>query len=129
MKVSDHLDKISSLGFEITLDWNSEFGIYYNANDVMPASAYSVLILRCSYYKSKHSGYTFEEMIECCCDLFYGWYNKNINKIRDFDREYDVKHMEILEDCSLKDVTKLVARDLNLTDLLEMFDKHKKNSD
>ncbi len=128
MEISNHLDKIFELGFEITLDWKNEFGIYYNASDVIPATAYSICVLRCSYYKSKHS-YTFEEMVECCCDLFYGWYNRNIDKIREFDREYDVEHMDILEDSCLRDVTKQVARDLNLTDLLEMFDKHKKNSE
>lgn len=34
MKIVEHLDKISSLGFEIILDWNTEFGIYYNPDSM-----------------------------------------------------------------------------------------------
>lgn len=125
MKISNHLDKLYELGFEITLDWKSEFCVYYNANDVIPP----ILILRCSYYKSS-SAYTFEDMIECCCDIFYNWYNKNIKIIKNFDVDYDKQTLDKLEDCSVGDVTKMVARDLNLTDLLDMFDKYnKKNSD
>lgn len=130
MKVSDHLDKISSLGFEIILDWNSEFGIYYNANDVIPATAYSVLVLRCSYYKSKHS-YTFVDMVECCCDVFYAWYNKNIDVIRNFDTNYDRDSMSKLEDVSRGDITKQVDRELNITDILEKLNvcENKKSSE
>lgn len=121
MKTTEHLDRIFKLGFWITLNWNEDFEIYYNANDVVPATAYSICVLRCSYYKSESSTYTYEQMIEVCCDLFYSWYNKNLILIKDFDKSYDVKSMEKLEDKCLGEVTKTVARELNLTDLLTIF--------
>ena len=33
MTVSEHLDKIFQLGFWITINWNEDFNITYNAND------------------------------------------------------------------------------------------------
>lgn len=126
--ISDNLDKIFDLGFEVRLDWREDFSIYYNASDVIPATAHAILILECSYYKSIQS-YTYEKMVECCCDIFYEWYNRNINKIEKFDKEYDIRTMDILENCAPRNVTKQVARDLNLIDLLGMFDKNKKVSE
>jgi hypothetical protein len=121
MKTSDHLDRIFKLGFWITLNWNEDFEIYYNASDVVPATAYSICVLRCSYYKSESSPYTYEQMIEVCCDLFYSWYNKNLSLIKDFDKSYDTKSMEKLEDKCLGEVTKIVARELKLDDIIGLF--------
>ncbi len=121
MKTSDHLDRIFKLGFWITLNWNEDFEIYYNASDVVPATAYSICVLRCSYYKSESSPYTYEQMIEVCCDLFYSWYNKNLSLIKDFDKSYDTKSMEKLEDKCLGEVTKIIARELKLDDIIGLF--------
>lgn len=123
MSTSEHLDKIFQLGFWITINWNEDFIITYNANDVLPATAYAVTILSCSYYKSKTNPYTFEELIEVCCDFFYSWYNKNLNTIKDFDNIYDQNSLLKLEDVCLGDVTKRVARELNLSDILSIIDK------
>lgn len=121
MVMSDRLNEIYKLGFWITINWNEEFGIYYNANDVIPATAYAITILDCSYYRSETNPYTFEKMIEICCDMFFNWYNKNLNYIRKFDENYNKDTMSKLEDVCLGDITKVVARELNLTDILNLF--------
>ena len=123
MTVSEHLDKIFQLGFWITINWNEDFNITYNANDIMPASAYAVGIMSCSYYKSQTDPYTFEEMIEVCCDFFYTWYNKNIKIIDEFDNIYDQESLLKLESVCLGDITKNVARELNLSDILNILDE------
>jgi hypothetical protein len=124
MVVSDKLDEIFKLGFWITINWKEEFGIYYNANDVVPATAYSIRIMDCSYYTSKTNPYSFEKMIEVCCDMFFNWYNKNLSVINDFDKNYNKDSMSKLEDVCLGDVTKVVARELNLEDVLKVIIRH-----
>ena len=123
MEVSKHLDKIKSMGFDISIDWNIEINIWYNANDIYPATAYSAEILHCSYYRSKEVEYSFEDMMECVCDMFYHWYNTNLSTINEFDEHYDPKALEKLENCCLGDVTKQVARDLGLNDILSMIER------
>lgn len=121
--MNEHLDRIFNLGFWITLNWNEDFTILYNANDIIPSTAYAVGIMNCSYYKSKSNPYTYDEMVEVCCDLFYSWYNKNLNVIKEFDNLYDQNSLSKLEDTCLGDVTKIVARELNLSDILQIIDK------
>lgn len=121
MTLVEHLDKIYSLGFQVDLYWNESIDISYNANDVFPATAYSVVILSCSYYKSKEVEYSFSDLVECVCDVFYEWYNKNLSVLNEFDEHYDPKALEKLENVCPRDVTKQVARDLNLTDILRLF--------
>ena len=120
MKTSKHLDKIYSLGFLIDIEWNSSFGISYNANDVYPATSYFVDVLSCVYYKSKDE-YSFEDMIESACDIFYHWYNTNLSLITEFDEDYSPSVLEKLESTCPHDVTKQVARDLGLDDILKMM--------
>lgn len=120
METSKHLDKIYSLGFWIDINWNGNIQISYNANDVYPATAYFIDILSCNYYKSKDE-YSFEDMIECACDIFYSWYNANLSLITEFDEDYSPKALEKLEAVCPHDVTKQVARDLGLDDILKVL--------
>jgi hypothetical protein len=62
-------------------------------------------------------------MIEVCCDFFYTWYNKNIKIIDEFDNIYDQDSLLKLESVCLGDITKSVARELNLSDILNILDK------
>lgn len=121
MKTSKHLDKIFELGFWIDIEWNGGIQISYNANDVYPATAHFIDIMSCRYYKSKDVEYSFEDMIENVCDYFYHWYNENLGVIREFDDHYDPKSLEKLEGTCPHDITKNVARDLGLSDILKMM--------
>lgn len=123
MIITEHLDKIHKMGFWVTINWNEDFNITYNANDILPATAYAVGIMNCSYFRSQTDPYTFEEMIEVCCDFFYTWYNKNISIIKQFDKIYDQDSLLKLENVCLGDITKSVARELNLSDILNILDK------
>ena len=120
MSTFEKLDDISNLGFWISINWKEEFSIYYNANDVVPSTDYAIRILECSYYTSKTNPYTFEKMIEVCCDMFFYWYNKNLKTIKEFDALYNKDCMSKLEDVCLGDITKVVARELNLEDILKL---------
>lgn len=122
--ISEKLDRIHELGFWITINWKEEFGIYYNANDVIPATAYAVRILDCSFYASKTNPYTFEKMVDICCDIFFNWYNNNLFTINEFDKNYNKDSMSTLEDVCMGDITKVVARELNLEDILKIIDKN-----
>jgi hypothetical protein len=122
----EDLDRIKKLGFDIELSWNDSLNIYYNANDVYPASSYFIDILNCSYYNDPN--YTFSDMLITCFDIFYEWYNKNLDLIKRFDKEYTPESLSELEDSCPRDVNKQVARELKLTDLLELFDKYKTKS-
>lgn len=119
MTIFEKLDEISKLGFWITINWKEEFSIFYNANDVVPTTAYAIRILECSYYTSKRNTYTFEKFIEVCCDMFFVWYNKNLKVIKEFDDRYNKDSMSKLEDICLGDITKVVCRELNLIDILK----------
>jgi hypothetical protein len=121
MKASDHLDKIFSLGFCIDIRWNDYIQISYNADDVFPNTSYIVDVLICRYFKSNDIEYSFEDMIIRCCDIFYQWYNDNIKFIREFDDHYDPKSLQKLEDSCLYDITKQVARDFGLDDILKII--------
>lgn len=122
--MKEDLDRIHSLGFQIELSWNDSINIYYNANDVYPASAYFIDVLNFSYYHV--SGYEFQDMLKNCFDIFYEWYNKNLDIIKRFDKEGTPEALGKLEDSCPKNVAKQVARDLKLNGLLEMFEKYDK---
>lgn len=123
--IEENLNRIFKLGFWISMEWNESFSIFYNANDVIPASSYAVTILTASYYKSQTNPYTYLEMVETCCDFFYEWYNKNLKVIQNFDNNYDQDSLNKLEDICLGEITKRIARDLNLTDILNLFETKK----
>ena len=96
--------------------------ICYNVYDITPGTGNVILILECSYYRSKINPYTFEKMIEVCCDMFFNWYNKNLDVIKDFDDQYDKESMYRLEDVCLGDITKVVDRELNIEDILKLIE-------
>lgn len=124
MKTSDNLDRIFKLGFWINIEWNEGISISYNANDVMPASAYFIDIISCRYYRSEETPYTFEDMMEVFCDFFYEWYNKNTDIIKEFDDKYDETSMSKLEESCYRDVTKRVVRELGINDVLGILEKY-----
>lgn len=117
MSSIEHFDKIHKLGFFIDIRWNEDISISYNG-----ATTYFFDILNCSYDKGP---YTFSDMIEVSCNLFYDWYNKNLDKIKYFDKENSPKSLSILEDSCLKDVSKQVSRELKLKEILDLIDKSK----
>ena len=122
MSITEHLDKIYQLGFSINFNWNEDFSICYNANNVIPATDYSVCILSSPYYMSESNPYTFEDMVEVCCDIFYRWFNNNKQIIDDFDNFYDQENLNRLEESCLGSIGKTVARELNLNDILNLYE-------
>jgi hypothetical protein len=103
MKTED-FDRIHSLGFWITIDWNMCFSIDYMLDD----DAINVLV--CTYEEASYKT-RFEDIIDLSCDIFYEWYNENRNKI-------DLLNKNELPDIMLGNITKRVRRNLNLDKLL-----------
>ena len=102
MKTED-FDRIHSLGFWITIDWNLCFSIDYMLDDEQ------INILVCSY--EEWPKIRFDDVIELSCDIFYEWYNENKDKI-------DGLSQIDLDDIVLGNITKRVRRNLNLDKLL-----------
>jgi hypothetical protein len=103
MKTED-FDKIHSLGFWITIDWNLCFSIDYMVDDEQ------INILVCSY-EEWSLNIKFNDVIELSCDIFYEWYNENKDKI-------DNLSSNDFDDIILGNITKRVRRNLNLDKLL-----------
>ena len=97
--LTEDFDRIYSLGFIVTIDWNMCFSIDFD----------HINILICSYEQSVHI--KFEEIIESSIDIFYEWYNENKDKIDELT-DHD------LYDITLGNITKRVRRDLNIDKLL-----------
>lgn len=105
MKTED-FDRIHSLGFWITIDWNICFSI-----DYLQPNEESINILVCSYEDEWSPNIKFDDVIELSCDIFYEWYNDNKNKI-------DNLSQNDFDDIVLGNITKRVRRNLNLDKLL-----------
>ena len=103
MRIED-FDRIHSLGFWITIDWNLCFTIDYIVDDEQ------INILVCSY-EEWSPNIKFDDVIELSCDIFYEWYNENKDKI-------DNLSSNDFDDIVLGNITKRVRRNLNLDKLL-----------
>jgi len=103
MRIED-FDRIHSLGFWITIDWNLCFTIDYIVDDEQ------INILVCSYEEWSPS-IKFNDVVEMSCDIFYEWYNENKDKI-------DNLSQNDFDDIVLGNITKRVRRNLNLDKLL-----------
>jgi len=101
---TEDFDRIHSLGFWITIDWNLCFTIDYMVDDE------SINILVCSY-EEWSPNIKFNDVVEMSCDIFYEWYNDNQNKI-------DNLSSNDFDDIILGNITKRVRRNLNLDKLL-----------
>ena len=103
MKTED-FDRIHSLGFWIAIDWNLCFTIDYMLDDEQ------INILVCSY-EQWSPNIKFEDVITMSCDIFYEWYNENLNSI-------DKLSKNDLDDIALGNITKRVRRNLSLDNIL-----------
>jgi hypothetical protein len=101
---TEDFDRIHSLGFWITIDWNLCFTIDYMVEDEQ------INILVCSY-EEWSPNIKFNEVVEMSCDIFYEWYNENKDKI------YNLSQNDF-DDIVLGNITKRVRRNLNLDKLL-----------
>ena len=106
MKTED-FDRIQSLGFWITIDWNICFSIDYVLDEHVSEQ---INILTCSY-EEWSPNIKFEDVMELSCDIFYEWYNSNIEKIENLS-------LNDFDDIVLGNITKRVRRNLNLDKLL-----------
>lgn len=102
MEIEEEFDRITGLGFFVTIDWNIGISITYD-NDEFTS------ILVCSY--DNFNNIKFIEIVESSIDIFYEWYNKHKDHIDDLTDQD-------LYDITLGNITKRVKRDLNLGKIL-----------
>lgn len=107
--IKTHLDKIDTLGFDITVKWNNNLQITYDVR-LLGAITYPLSILYCNI-NSKD----FEEVTEMCFDIFYEWYAVNSKTIYEAEANGTT---ETLESIVIGDVTKSIMRELKLDKLL-----------
>ena len=117
----EHLDRIENLGFVININWNKWFDVVYEVSSETQVHsghfASDIRVLSCSY--TPFCGPSFEDIIETSCDFFYEWYNKNIEKIKDYEMNSNDYNFDNLMDSTVGDITKQVYRDFNLDNLLD----------
>jgi hypothetical protein len=101
---TEDFDRIHSLGFWITIDWNICFSIDYMLDDD------TINVLVCTYETASYK-IGFDDIVNLSCDIFYEWYNENKNKI-------DYLNKNELPDIMMGNITKRVRRNLNLDQLL-----------
>jgi len=106
--INEHLDRITKLGFEVEISWNSNFVIQYYNSDI------DLLILRAEF-DPHHS---FDEFMEMCIDMFYEWYNAHYKTLQLFELDDSDDLYDKLELSSLGSITTRVNRELNLDKLL-----------
>jgi aminoglycoside/choline kinase family phosphotransferase len=115
----EHLDRIDNLGFSILLNWNKSIEIIYLAdNEQSNFNQYpnDIRILFCAYDNFYEP--SFDDIIETACDFFYEWYNKNIEKITDYELNSSDSNLDKLIESSIGDITKQVYRDFNIDNIL-----------
>jgi len=119
MQFTDHLDKIQELGFTIEIGWNRCFIISYENDDwgTNLHQPFGFKILHCSYFL--RDDLTFEELIECCCDYFYGWYNRNLSNLKEYEFNNSDDVYDKLVDSILGDITKQIYRDNMIDSIFE----------
>jgi hypothetical protein len=116
----EHLDRIEKLGFVLNINWNRWFDIIYEVEDVPSNSVQfpnDIRVISCGY--TPFCGPTFEDIIENTCDFFYEWYNKNIEKIKDYELNNSDSNFDKLMDSAVGDITKQVYRDFNIDNILD----------
>jgi len=112
--ISNHLNKINSLGFRINIIWNESIEIGIDVD-----TFYLLLtdVIRCDY--RCQDIFTFEEMIETACDFFYHWYDTNIELIKIYYiSNQNLELLENLEKTYPLDITTRVYRDMGIEDIL-----------
>ena len=119
MQFTDHLDKIKELGFTIEIIWNTAVIISYENPSwgSSTSNQFGFKVLYCSYLF--RDAFTFEELIECCCDFFYSWYNKNLATLNQYETLQVDDIYEKLIDSILGDITKQVYRDNSIDIIFE----------
>lgn len=116
----EHLDRINHLGFTIEILWNQHISISIEDSENGIGNRnqpFGVRILFCHFVERPEL--SFEEMCEISCDFFYSWYNKNLEKIKDFENFDSDENYQRLCDSILGDITKQVYRDLSLDQIFD----------
>jgi hypothetical protein len=96
--ITERLDYLASLDFQVSIEWGSEINIWVTANDLIPACADVVLIVETIRRKGDK---TFEDTIHRLCDVFDEWYVVNREILNDYWKHYDLDHKHKLEKVSL----------------------------
>ena len=121
MKI-ENLDRIVSLGFTLTINWNRDVVIMYedfSSDEFSIGEDIFVLI----YTYPLTAQYTFSDALEFVVDEFNSWYLDNHKILEEW---LDIKNDSIRERIiSLGDITNKINRQLRIDDLLNEFQEHK----
>lgn len=114
--MTTHLDRIQRLGFSVQLNWGRAFEITYELEDSLRSYIFDLKVLSAEYVELNSLDY--EEFCESACDYFYGWYNKNLKLIKDYEVDKaSPEAQERLFDSCLGDISKQIYRDHGIESL------------
>ena len=80
MRTQD-LNRISNLGFTITINWDQDISISYEDLESYSLGNDFIILV---YTYSPISEFSFEDVFEYVVDEFNSWYSDNFNLIKDF---------------------------------------------
>lgn len=127
------LNRISKLGYECEIHWNTHIQIYFDFSKFSDKFLFdeTLSILSCMY-DSQFSNHNFEKYVEESAQLFYTWYNQNHTLVQKYieNAEYpsnysksdkNTHNREKLEKLCLGDITKKVTRQLQIDDVIDNY--------
>jgi hypothetical protein len=121
--ISDNLDRIKNLGYEVSLNWKERITINYSLSDGDRWVNIFVPMTILSYDYDNNS-IDWLDVVEQVVDVFYSWYYENgielnnlMKQVSDTNSKIDIDY--ILESIStLNDVTDMINRELQLNSIL-----------
>jgi hypothetical protein len=121
--ISDNLDRIKNLGYEVSLNWKERITINYSLSDGDRWVNIFVPMTILSYDYDNNS-IDWLDVVDQVVDVFYSWYYENgielnnlMKQVSDTNSKIDIDY--ILESIStLNDVTDMINRELQLNSIL-----------
>ena len=121
--ISDNLDRIKNLGYEVSLNWKERITINYSLSDGDRWVNIFVPMTILSYDYDNNS-IDWLDVVKQVVDVFYSWYYENgielnnlMKQVSDTNSKIDIDY--ILESIStLNDVTDMINRELQLNSIL-----------
>ena len=107
------MNRISNLGFTITINWNQDISISYEDLGSYSLGGDFIILV---YTYSPISDFSFEDVFEPLIDEFNSWYSDNFYLIKDFIDTKDHKIMSKIP--TIGNITRKINRLFKIDDLL-----------
>jgi hypothetical protein len=111
-----NLDRITNLGFNLTINWNKDIMIVYENVDLYFASSFSEDIFVLIYTYPLDPTYQFSSALDLVVDEFNSWYSLNHELVEEW---VETKSDSIIDKITtLGDISNKINRQLRIDGLL-----------